>query len=213
MHDLEAFCFRHGIKVGRLADARNIVWFANSKKIPMRDFSKAAPWVDVTDPNFVKPPTHRESVGMYFIVGILLGLAALVVSVGDSRSAMLTTKDSQVTFLAGADGIRSLSAKDISIFGRSLISTWNVPMSACQDTPLVLAQNAGFTNDESRAICTSMFDGTLDDQISRSVKFQRQTAAVVALIFMACACMLLLHVLRGISARKLLKRILDLQRN
>ena len=207
MHDLEAFCFRHGIRVSRLGDARNLVWFANSKNISMRDFSEAAPWVDVSNPNFVKPPTRRESVGMYFIFGVLLCLAALVVNLGDSRSAMLTTKGSRVTFLADSDQIRSLSHSEISIGGWTLVSTWAVSKQTCKREPLALTRTAHFTEDESTSICAAMFDGSLGDQIGKSVTFQRRAAGTLALVFMACASVLLLHVLRGVSARKLLARI------
>ncbi|WP_373323903.1 DUF6216 family protein [Pandoraea communis] len=213
MHDLEAFCFRHGIRVGRLGDARNLVWFADSKRIPMRDFSRAAPWVDVTHPNFVRPPSLMQSVGMYVIFGVLLGLAAVIVSAGESRSAMLTTQGSRVTFLADSDGIRSPASFEISAFGRSLMSTWTVSTSTCKSDPLALVRAAAFTESESKAICSSMLDGSLSNQISKSVAFQRQAAGVAALVVMTCASMLLLHVLRGVNARRLLKRIVDAQAN
>ena len=204
VHDLEAFCFRHGIKIDQLADARNLVWFANSKRIPMRDFSKAAPWVDVAHPNFVQPPSKRESFGMYLIFAALLWSAYVIVDLGDSRSAMLITNDSGLTFLADSEGVRSLFRSDVSVAGRSLVSSWAVSEQMCQNEQLVLVNTAGFTEGESTAICTAMLDGTLRDQIGRSVKFQRRAAGTLALVFMACGSLLLLHVLRGISARRLL---------
>lgn len=209
MHDLEAFCFRHGIRIDRLCDARNLVWFARTKKIPMKEFSKAAPWVDVADANFVKPPSRRESASIYLFAGALLGLAMFAVSVGDSRSAMLTTRESRVTFLANSNGIRSPFSRDVSVFGWQFLSPWAVPKPACEDDAQVLARTAGFTEDESKAICAAMFDGSLSEQVDKSVKFQRRAAGLFSVIFMICASVLLLHVLRGVSARRLLKRILE----
>lgn len=209
MHDLDAFRFRSGVKLERLADARRLLSFAKDKGVPISAFARVSPYIDVTQPTFLKIPTKRNVVGYFVFFVVSFALLGFSLQATVSSETLLVTKATKINFIATPEQARSVFLSYFQSNVKDHSTNWTITPTYCMQSQEKIKAQTGLNSVEVDAICSSLLDGSMKSKLEGPLKFQRWAAGILTGILLIATLAMTRLASIGAQTRRLGKKLID----
>jgi hypothetical protein len=194
--DLEAFKFVYGIEAGSRANLHRLIAWLAQHSIEPRLARKAGRWIDPRQETILTSPSQKHRRNLVLITLLLaLPLAFCSSKIADAP-ALLTMKQSSVSFFTDGKTVRSLTGR--WVFDLETCSTANQQL---------LATSSGFKLFEAAATCSAFRDGTLQHVVESALKEQHWLGVSLSVALLIVLGVFLRRVVELDALRQVQRRI------